>query len=128
MSDDFSFTMAGDDKQQRRAFRASVPGLEVYIPARDARYKVGDLSALGLAFLDESRSFKEGEALELDMFLNRKLFLSGLKLRVMRVLDKGIIGCNFEAIDPRKEARLDKLVLEVQKRLIALRKAAKKKA
>jgi len=128
MSDDLSFSMAGDDKQQRRAFRTDVPGLEAYIPSRDARYKVGDLSALGLAFVDQSRSFKEGEALEMDMFLNKKLFLSGLKLRVMRVLDKGIIGCNFEGIDPRKEARLDKLVLEVQKRLIALRRAAKKKA
>jgi len=127
MFDDFSFTIAGDEKQQRRAFRTNVPGLEIWIPARNLRYRVGDLSALGLAFVDKSRSFREGETLELDMFLNKKLFLAGLKIRVMRVLDNGIIGCNFEGLDPRKEARLDKLVLEVQKRMIALRRAARKK-
>ena len=58
-----------------------------------------------------------------DLLLNKRLFLGDLKGKVMRVLDKGIIGCNFEPMDRRQEIKLDKLVLEVQKRLIELRKA-----
>ena len=47
----------------------------------------------------------------------------------MRVLDqKNIIGCNFEAMERRQEIKLDKLVLEVQKRLIELRKAKREAA
>ena len=42
----------------------------------------------------------------------------------MRVIsEKGIIGCVFHDMDRRQEIKLDKLVLEVQKRLIELRKA-----
>ena len=49
--------------------------------------------------------------------------LGDLKAKVMRVLDRGIIGCNFLTMERRQEIKLDKLVLEVQKRLIELRKA-----
>ncbi|MDD4951837.1 MAG: PilZ domain-containing protein, partial [Desulfovibrionaceae bacterium] len=70
-----------------------------------------------------SKSLREGKALELEFFLNRKLFLGGAKCRVMRVLDNGIVGVNFVDLDRHQQIRLDKLVLEVQKRLIELRKA-----
>ena len=59
-----------------------------------------------------------------DLLLNKRLFLGDLKGKVMRVItEKGIIGCNFDGMERRQEIKLDKLVLEVQKRLIELRKA-----
>lgn len=124
MAEDISFSVAGDDSS-RRAFRAKVPGLRVVVPAKSAGFDVVDLSAMGLAFRDDARSFKENTMITFDLHLNDKVFLAELTARVMRVLDNGIIGCNFEGNDHRKEARLDKLVLEVQKRLIALRKKAR---
>jgi len=124
MAEDISFTVAGDDSQ-RRAFRAKVPGLKVVVPARNAGYDVMDLSAMGLAFKDDAKSFKENTIITFDLYLNDKVFLAELTARVMRMLPNGLVGCNFEGNDHRKEARLDKLVLEVQKRLIALRKKAR---
>lgn len=124
MAEEISFSVSGDDSQ-RRAFRAKVPGLQVAVPANKAAYDVVDLSAMGLAFRDETKSFKENTIITFDLHLNGKVFLAELTARVMRVLANGIIGCNFEGNDHRKEARLDKLVLEVQKRLIALRKKAR---
>ncbi|MEW5771940.1 MAG: PilZ domain-containing protein [Thermodesulfobacteriota bacterium] len=124
MAQDISFTVGGDDSQ-RRAFRAKVPGLKVAVPDRSASYDVMDLSAMGLAFRDDAKSFKENTIITFDLYLNDKVFLAELTARVMRMLDNGLVGCNFEGNDHRKEARLDKLVLEVQKRLIALRKKAR---
>lgn len=118
--------MAGDqDGAQRRAFRAKIPGLTVYVPAKGKSYSVMDLSAMGLAYMDETKDFAEGQVVEFDLLINKKVFLNGLTVKVMRVLDKGLIGCNFEGVSPRKEAKLDKLVLEVQKRMIALKKKSR---
>lgn len=80
---------------------------------------------MGLAFRDKEKGFTEGEHIEFELHLNKKLFLSGVTAKVMRVLDNGLIGCNFENLDHRKEARLDKLVLEVQKRMIELKKKSR---
>ncbi len=126
MADDLSFSIGNGDDSQRRAFRAKIPGLSVHLAKNDVVYKVADLSAMGLAFFDDEGVFKEGEPVTFDMLLNNKVFLSELKAKVMRVLKNGLVGCDFEINDHRKEARLDKLVLEVQKRLIAMSKKAKK--
>ncbi|WP_449242372.1 PilZ domain-containing protein, partial [Desulfovibrio sp.] len=113
--------LPNDDDQLRKAFRTRVPGLLIRVADSGKEYQVKDLSASGFAILEEARVFKEGQAFEFDLLLARKLFLSQIKGRVMRVLDNGIVGCNFQDLDRRQEMKLDKLVLEVQKRLIDLR-------
>jgi c-di-GMP-binding flagellar brake protein YcgR len=125
MADDLDFTMKTPQGGQRRAFRTKVPGLRAVVPAKNLQFDVGDLSATGLSLDSQEGQLREGEGFEFDLFLNNKLFLSGIKARVMRILEGGRAGCNFETMDQRKEERLDKLVLEVQKRLIAMRKAAR---
>lgn len=122
---DFDVRLPNDDDQLRKAFRTRVPGLLIRVADSGKEYQVKDLSASGFAILEEARVFKEGQAFEFDLLLARKLFLSQIKGRVMRVLDNGIVGCNFQDLDRRQEMKLDKLVLEVQKRLIELRKAKK---
>jgi len=112
----------GGDDQLRKAFRTKVPGLSVRFPALKKVYEVKDLSATGYAVLDTENTFKEGQTLDAELLINKKLFLSGVDSIVMRVLDNGIIGINFVELERQKQAKLDKLVLEVQKRLIELRK------
>jgi hypothetical protein len=126
MADDLRFSIEKKDAGPRRAYRAKVPGLKAVVPSKGGEYEVVDLSSTGMSLRDEEGALQEGELLECDLFLNRRIFLSEIKSRVMRVR-KGVAGCNFESVDRHKEERLDKLILEVQKRLIALRKQARAK-
>lgn len=112
----------GSDDKLRQAFRTKVPGLTVRFSALKKVFEVKDLSATGFAVLDRDKGFKEGQVLEADLLINKKLFLGGVKAETMRVLDNGIIGINFVDLERQKQVKLDKLVLEVQKRLIELRK------
>jgi len=119
---DFEINIPEEDGQLRKAFRTKVPGLSARFPALDRAMGVMDLSATGFAVLDPDKGFKENQSLEVELLIKDKIFLRGANAVVMRVLDNGIIGMNFVDLDRQKQIRLDKLVLEVQKRLIALRK------
>ncbi len=123
-SEELSFSIAGDEQgAQRRAFRARIPGLAIFIPERGATCEVMDVSAMGLAFKAcDGAPFAAGSLVEFDLLINKKVFIPKLRAKVMRTLDNGLVGCNFEGLDRRQEVKLDKLVLEVQKRMIALRK------
>lgn len=118
----FEINVPSGDAQLRKAFRTKVPGLSVRFLGVNKSHDVKDLSATGFAVLDQGGAFKEGQALEVDLLINKKLFLGAAKVEIMRVLDNGIVGINFTGLGRQEQAKLDKLVLEVQKRLIELRK------
>jgi len=122
---DFEIKVDEEDKL-RQAYRTRVPGLDVRVITKSGPqdFPVSDISASGFAFADNPRGYNSGMTFSFDLLLNKKLFLGDLKGKVMRVItEKGIIGCNFDGMERRQEIKLDKLVLEVQKRLIELRKA-----
>lgn len=123
MSADFDFKMPEEGGSQRKAFRARVPGLEAWLSKQKKTLPIADLSAGGLALMDPDGILREGEIVEFDLLLSKKLFLSKVRAQVMRKLPNGTAGCNFDTLDRQQEALLDKLVLEVQKRLIALKRA-----
>jgi len=118
----FDLDIPSGDDQLRKAFRTKVPGLTARFPALDRIFEVKDLSATGFAVLDPAKGFKEGQGVDVDLLINKKLFLAAATAQVMRVLDNGIVGINFLDLERQKQVKLDKLVLEVQKRLIELRK------
>lgn len=118
----FDIEISTGDDSLRKAFRTRVPGLMVRFPSVKKVFEVKDLSASGYAVLDPDKGFKEGQTFDADLLINKKLFLSGVKSEIMRVLDNGIVGINFIELERQKQVKLDKLVLEVQKRLIELRK------
>jgi len=118
----FDIVVPSGDDQLRKAFRTKVPGLTARFAAKKKVFEVKDLSASGFAVLDPEKGFKEGQSLEVDLLIGNKLFLPKAAAQVMRVLDNGIIGINFIELERQKQVKLDKLVLEVQKRLIELRK------
>jgi hypothetical protein len=118
----FDLDIPSGDDQLRKAFRTKVPGLTARFPALDRIFEVKDLSATGFAVLDQAKGFREGQSVEVDLLISKKLFLGSATAEVMRVLDNGIVGINFVDLERQKQVKLDKLVLEVQKRLIELRK------
>ncbi len=125
---DFDFRY--DEKQNGRgSFRASVPGLSV-VSASGVRCAVKDVSVSGVGFVcDAGRIAAEpGSILVLNLMLGNKLYISGLEARVVRVTDQGVVACTFVNRTRNQEMRLDKLMLEMQKKIIALRKAKEEAA
>ncbi|WP_147821804.1 PilZ domain-containing protein [Salidesulfovibrio onnuriiensis] len=112
-----------EDDRQRQAFRTKVPGFNARFEGFSGEFSVKDLSATGFAITDDAGVFKEGVDLLATLMLKEKVFLGKVQVKVMRVVGNGIVGMNFQNIDRRQQIKLDKLVLEVQKRLIALKKA-----
>ena len=123
---DFSFNLPEDGQRQRRAFRTRVPGLELRMVETGVLYPVRDISAAGMAIEAHEADFATGQEFRADLLLSGRLFLGDLVLCVMRVFNDAVYGCSFVNMDARQEARLDKLVLEVQKRLILLKKSAQR--
>lgn len=121
---DFDIELDSDEKL-RQAYRTRVPGLDVRVVTTTGPQdlQVRELSATGFSFSAPARDYSLGQILSFDMLLCKRLFLGSLKAKVIHVLDQGVIGCNFLEMERRQEIKLDKLVLEVQKRLIELRKA-----
>lgn len=124
--DEFTFTYPSLDDRPRQAFRATLPGLTAHVASPTALLPVKDISATGLALVDEQARLGHGHEFECDLILNKTILISGLKAKVARQFEGGVIGCSFLDLTPRKEAALDKLVLEVQKRIIARQKAESK--
>lgn len=113
------------DEGHRRAFRTSVPGLTVRIGGSPKDIAVKDFSATGIAVAAGSGWSDTDSTVKIKLLLNGKLFLDDLKARVVRLADAGIIALDFMELDRRKQGRLDKLALEVQKRIIDLKKRKK---
>jgi hypothetical protein len=122
LGDDFSFVFPGDGKSKRGAYRVSFPGLAIRILGRNIPYAVIDLSATGLAYRDEEQSFTLGQKIRLDLCVRDKIWVEGLAAKLVRIRDNGMAACVFEDLTTDQERLLDKLTLEIQKRLIAYAK------
>lgn len=126
--DDFSFSLPGADERPRRAFRAAIPGVEAYVAKLKRSFPIKDLSAVGMGIqVGNESALKTGETFTFDLMLNKRVYLSEISAKVMRSGEGGILGCAFDTMEKHKEVKLDKLVLEVQKRFITLRKAQQDK-
>lgn len=119
---DFTFRLEGE-VGKRAAHRERVRGLTAFLDARaDRPYDVHDVSALGMALADPEGTLAVGVAGGLTLRLGGKTLVAGLPVLVVRAAD-GLAGLAFGELSPRQEAWLDKMVLEIQKRRIDLRKA-----
>ena len=128
MSEPFEFKLDLPWESKRSAYRAHVPGLYAFIHEKERQYEVHDLSATGLAFFDGPEGFSVGKLLTIDLSMNGKVFVQGIPAVVVRVQDNGLTACLLEELDRWQEEKLDKLILEVQKLLIARRNARKDSA
>ncbi|SKA77213.1 PilZ domain-containing protein [Paucidesulfovibrio gracilis DSM 16080] len=120
---DFDISFGECEDRARQAFRTRVPGLVVKFHDSGQTFDVKDISASGFAVQDPSKGLASGESCEVSFYLNKKLFLGKVFATVVRTLDDGITGLTFDELKRQQALKLDKLVLEVQKRLIKLRKS-----
>ncbi len=106
----------------RKAYRVSIPGLKVIIKGRDDDYQAMDISAGGVAFSFSEKDkpgLATGREIELSLKIKNRVFLENLRAVVIKSRDD-FAACEFRDIPFRQEVLLDKLVLEVQKRMIEI--------
>lgn len=113
-------------KHQRRAVRVHLPGLSVWVLEREVEYPVVDMSTFGLAFRDEAKAYQIGQEMHLDVHVQGKVWIAGLEARVVAIRDTVLVACTFPNMSRFQELRMDKLVLEIQKRWIKTRKLQQK--
>ncbi len=109
---------------RRKAFRIAIPGLKVLVMDWDMEFKATDISAGGVSFSlseQESPYLSVGQEILISLTIDNKLFLQGLRASVVKA-GKDFAACRFVDIPLRQEALLDKLVLEMQKNMIELKR------
>lgn len=115
---ELEFTYLFESAIKRCGFRTKVPGLVALLHGPPASFSVNDISAGGLCVRDPDGLLVLGSAVTLDLELVGKSFLRDARAKVSRHQD-GLAGLYFVELTRRQEERLDKLVLEVQKRAIS---------
>lgn len=121
---DFEFKLVGEISGRRASHRERVRGLTARIEDGEARFVVHDVSASGLALVDPEAILRQGQTCHVTLAIGDKQLATGLPAEVVRQAqpDREIAGVSFRSLSLRQEAWLDKLVLEIQKRRIDLRK------
>ena len=120
---DFTFKLEGEGGK-RSAYRERVRGLVARLEGGgDRTYVVHDVSATGVALVDTEATLVSGTKDLLTLAIGPRTLIAGLPVTVARVVPGGLAGLAFGELTLRQEAWLDKLVLEIQKRRIDLRKA-----
>jgi c-di-GMP-binding flagellar brake protein YcgR len=118
---DFSIEYKFDNA--RRAYRVRIPGLYAELKGFEERFSVLDISSAGIALsLQEAGAgLKMGQLVKLSLYLKDRLLLQDLQAEIIRFMDNGM-ALEFSGLSLRQEARLDKIVLESQKKMIELKK------
>lgn len=120
--DDLSFSIDDIPPHQRAAFRALVRGLLARLDDDSARYNVYDISSGGCTILNPPKGCAEGRMLLMQLEVRGMPLVSGMETKVVRMKEDGSAACAFVKLTRHQELVLDKLVLEIQKALIAQKK------
>ena len=118
---DVTFQLEGE-VGKRTAHRERVQGLVARLDGEAAAYVVHDVSASGVALVDPEGRLVPGQDCRLALRIGAKELIAGLPAVIARRAD-GRVGLAFGPLSLRQEAWLDKLILEIQKRRIDLRKS-----
>lgn len=113
-------------EKDRSAYRANIPGLSIRLGGGQF-CSAKDLSAGGASFIPPAgMAFHLDQLIVLDILVAGQLYVQAVECVVVRTTPN-ITACAFRGLTRVQESRLDKLVLETQKRLIARRKAEEAK-
>ncbi len=113
----------------RKAYRVSIPGLKVRINDSSNEHQALDISSGGVDFsfdIQSNPKLEHQQEITLSLIIRNRVFLENLKARVVKT-GETFAACEFLDIPLRQEALLDKLVLEVQKKMIELQRRNKTK-
>lgn len=106
---------------RRQAFRAAPVGVTARVHEALDSFDVNDISAGGICLTMPTVLYAKGDELTVDVLIAGRRFLGGLSAVVVRSVPEEC-ACAFQGLTRRQELKLDKLVLELQKRAIALRR------
>lgn len=106
---------------RRQAFRAVPPGVTVRVRGTLDSFGVNDISAGGVCMTVPDVLFEKGRTLRLDLLIVGRVLLKDLEALVVRAVP-GECACAFQNLSRHQELKLDKLVLEIQKRDIIRRR------
>lgn len=112
---------------RRQAFRAVPPGVTARVRETLDSFDVNDISAGGVCMTVPEVVFAKGRTLRIDLLIAGRLFLPDLEALVVRAVP-GECACAFQNLTRRQELKLDKLVLEIQKREIIRRRQEREAA
>jgi len=116
MDSQLQFTYPGD-ASKRKSFRASFTGLRVIILGES--FDVHDLSTSGLSFTKtEDIQIFQGRRYSAHVTIASRVYIADIPLQIVRIAQNLRVACRFIELTPRQEIRLDKLILEMQKRSI----------
>ncbi len=116
----FDFTLGEDENTNRHAYRAHVYGIEVRANKGKESYTLVDVSVSGCSFRSTDMMFNTGDYVFLQLEVKGRVILAGLEAKVVRLIGEDVVACSFDGLTEKQEYALDKLVLEIQKRIIAL--------
>ena len=119
---DVTFQLEGE-VGKRTAHRERVQGLVARLDGEAAAYVVHDVSASGVALVDPEGRLVPGRTCLLALCIGSRELIAGLPAALARRAEDGLAGLAFGQLSLRQEAWLDKLILEIQKRRIDLRKS-----
>ncbi len=118
----YSFSVDQEGTGKRHAYRTTVHGIKVRINKLHENFDLEDLSATGCSFRMPEMRCAVNDVLILQFMVRNRVILAGLESHVVRIIDEDIVACSFVNLSSRQEYALDKFVLEIQKRIIALAK------
>lgn len=106
----------------RRSYRATLPGLTAVVAGR--AFPVNDISSGGMCVTMPGGRLSKGQALQFDLFIASRLFLKDVHTKLVRA---SATECAFvfENLVSQQEMKLDKLILELQKREIIRQRQAR---
>jgi len=121
MKNDLTFTYEPEKEANRQAFRAQFPDMAAWVLPLEKRLRVRDVSAGGASLDDPQGLLGQGEQATLDLLVKDRVLIRGIAAQVARHTG-AVAGLRFTGLTRKQEEHLDKLVLEVQKYLIAKQK------
>ncbi len=119
----YDFSINEDDNINRHSYRAHVYGIEVRVNKGPRCYNLADISVTGCAFRVSNVPWAIGDKLKIQLEVKGRVILSSLDARLVRITPNNTVACSFDRLTEKQEFALDKLVLEIQKRIIALNRA-----
>lgn len=122
-ANELNFSYVPSSQCGRGCYRASLPGLAVHTED-GTTLEVKDISAGGVGVVSLP-NWQPPPVAMLALYVSGKLYVEGLKGTFVQTGRKDVAAYTFVGLSRQQEQRLDKLVLAVQKHLIAMLKARK---
>ncbi|MDR0467039.1 MAG: PilZ domain-containing protein [Deltaproteobacteria bacterium] len=113
------FRIALNSPHGRERFRVYINGLSLLLDDVEQTFNIRDISSTGCNLCAEAKSLAVGRTFDGDLHIGGAGYIAGIKVKIVRHVANNSVACIFRALTRQQEIKLDKLLLEIQKRDIA---------